>query len=740
MENLDPVRRQPPGAGADFGRYRIERRLGMGGMGVVYAARDTVLDRLVALKVIAGQLAGDDEFRRRFQREAGVLARLDSPHVIAIYDHGEHDGVPFIATQYVAGGDLGDLLEASGPLPPAVGLQVAAQVTEALADAHRAGVVHRDVKAANVLLRSRQIGDAGASPHVYLADFGIALSDGAATHTSSAAGSWAYLSPERLRGAPATPASDLYAVGCLLWACLTGAPPYTGSDAEVVMGHVSEPVPHLEGDDDFTRRLDAVLARALAKTPEDRWQDAAELQAALLDLGSPPPTFRPRAVSASAVTPREVTRLRGGTPVPVATAPSAVEEPPGPGRRATDRERRSRPLLAAGAVALTLALLAGVGWWIREGRGAGDDPAPAAPSGPVELVTGDADGDGLGDLTLSWLDFSLDSSASQSWLLTSDGESFAAPTTSRRLPGTSESLSDIDGDGALDRIAAYDDDDEREVVVDVVYADGRTEQLDIPRTGVIRRYLSDPIAQGGDFDGDGYGDVLLRPEVAEGTGFTVVPGGPDGLALEPGTVPTAWLTSDDISIGQFHPVLGGDVDGDGDDDLVISVSALAPTERTQIAISEDGEEGREFAPDADVFEVPPTRIGNWDAQLVPADVDGDGTDELLGYRGVKGAGFEVLVHDVVDGVIGEGTVIGTESHRADTSTQSTPSISDVDGDGDDDLVLLRNPDWFTGDMEPDSWAVDVMLAEDGRLGPAQRWADVPCRTDGCEDESLIVTS
>lgn len=738
MENLDPVRRQPPGVGADFGRYRIERRLGMGGMGVVYAARDTVLDRLVALKVIAGQLAGDDEFRRRFQREAGVLARLDSPHVIAIYDHGEHDGVPFIATQYVAGGDLGDLLEATGPLPPAVGLQVAAQVTEALADAHRAGVVHRDVKAANVLLRSREIDHAAASPHVYLADFGIALSDGAATHTSSAAGSWAYLSPERLRGAPATPASDLYAVGCLLWACLTGAPPYTGSDAEVVMGHVSEPVPHLEGDDDFTRRLDAVLSRALSKTPDERWQDAAELRAALLDLGTPPTTFRPRASAATVNGAREVTRLRGATPVPGA-ATTAPGEPAVADRRPEERERRSRPWLAAAAVAATLVLLAGVGWWVREGRG-GDDPTPAAPSGPVELVTGDADGDGLGDLTLGWLDFSPEAGESQTWLLTSDGEGFAGPMTSRRLPGTGESLSDIDGDGALDRVATYDDDDEREIVVDVVYADGGTEQLDIPRTGVIRRYLSDPVAQGGDFDGDGYGDVLLKPESGEGTAFAVVPGGPDGLALEPGTVPKAWLTSDDISIGLFHPVLGGDVDGDGDDDLVISVSALAPTERTQVAISEDGEEGREFAPDADVFEVPPTKIGNWDAQLVPADVDGDGTDEVLGYRGVKGAGFEVLAHDVVDGVIGEGTVIGTESHRSNGSTQSTPYISDVDGDGDDDLVLLRNPAWFTGDLEPSTYAVDVMIAEDGRLAPAERWADVPCRNDGCEDESLIVVS
>ena len=737
MENLDPVRRQPPGVGADFGRYRIERRLGMGGMGVVYAARDTVLDRLVALKVIAGQLAGDDEFRRRFQREAGVLARLDSPHVIAIYDHGEHDGVPFIATQYVAGGDLGDLLEAHGPLPPAVALQIAVQVTEALADAHRAGVVHRDVKAANVLLRSREITALDSRPHIYLADFGIALSDGNATHTSSAAGSWAYLSPERLRGTPATPASDLYAVGCLLWACLTGAPPYTGSDAEVVMGHVSEPVPHLEGDDDFTTRLDAVLATALAKTPEERWQDAAQLRAALLDLGEPPPGFRPQAAARAAH--REVTRLRGAAPAP---AESTVSTSPPEGTSATtpheaDGRRRglSRPVLAGGAVALVLLLVAGIGWWVRE-RNAGDDGPAPAPPGPVALVTGDGDGDGLGDLSLGWLDFSDDPAPSQYWLLSSDGAGFAAPTASERLPGTQENLSDIDGDGALDRIAAYDDDDEREVVIDVVYADGRTEQLDIPLTGVIRRYLSDPVPQGGDFDGDGYGDVLLKPESEEGTGFAVVRGGPDGLALEPGTAPPAWLTSDDISIGLFHPVVGGDVDGDGDDDLVISVSALAPTERTQVAISD----GEEFAPNAEVFEVAPSNLGSWDAQLVPADIDGDGTDEVLGYRGVRGAGFEVLAHDVVDGVIGEGTVVGTEDHRSNKATQSTPYISDVDGDGDDDLVLLRNPLFFTGEVEPDTYAVDVMLAEDGRLAPAERWADIPCRTDGCAEESLVVIS
>ena len=169
----------------------------MGGMGVVYAATDTRLDRRVALKLVSGQLAGDPSFVTRFQREAAVLARLDSPHIVAIFDHGEQDGTPYIATQYVGGGDLGALIAGRGALPPQLALRVCAQIAGALADAHRVGVIHRDVKPSNVLLRDPD----AAELHAYLCDFGIAQTESEGLTTAGAiAGSWAYLAPERANG------------------------------------------------------------------------------------------------------------------------------------------------------------------------------------------------------------------------------------------------------------------------------------------------------------------------------------------------------------------------------------------------------------------------------------------------------------------------------------------------------------------------------------------------------------
>ncbi len=238
---------QPPGVGATFGRYRIESRLGMGGMGVVYAATDTRLNRRVALKVISGQLAGDEQFVARFGHEAEVLTRLDSPHVIAIFDHGEVDGVPYIATQLVGGGDLGTMLRDRGPLPPAQAAAVCAQLAEALDDAHRVGVVHRDVKSSNVLVRDPDADE----PFVYLCDFGIALTDSRGlTSSGGMAGSWAYISPERARGEAATPVSDVYSLGCLFWVCLTGRTPYDGTDVEMAIAHLNAPVPQVDGDDE----------------------------------------------------------------------------------------------------------------------------------------------------------------------------------------------------------------------------------------------------------------------------------------------------------------------------------------------------------------------------------------------------------------------------------------------------------------------------------------------------------
>lgn len=288
-----------PEPGDEFGRYRIESRLGQGGMGVVYLAHDLTLDRRIALKVVAGLGAGDPVFRERFQREATTLARLDSPHIITIYDHGEYDGLPFIATQYIAGGDLGTLIRSRGALPSPLAARICAQIVDALADAHRAGVIHRDVKPANVLLRDPD----AAEPTAYLCDFGIAQTDSQGlTGTGMLAGTWAYLAPERAAGAAASAASDLYAVGCLLWALLTGAPPYGGSDVEMAIAHRDAPIPRLPGRDPRSRRLNAVIGRAMAKDPAARYPTAEAFRADLLALadseaGTPLAASRPSAVS-----------------------------------------------------------------------------------------------------------------------------------------------------------------------------------------------------------------------------------------------------------------------------------------------------------------------------------------------------------------------------------------------------------------------------------------------------------
>lgn len=268
-----------------FGRYRPERVLGRGGMGVVHAAHDTVLDREVALKIVAPHLADDPEFRARFQHEAEVLAKLDSDRIVRIYDYGEHEGSLFIVTQLVDGGDLQTLVTGSGPLSPALAVDVVCQVLDALRDAHAVGVIHRDIKPANVLLRQRQ-----GEVEAFLCDFGIAATAGASfTQTGGVAGSLPYLAPERHEGQEATPASDVYAVGCLLWAALTGSAPFAGTDADVLFGHLYGPVPKLPGRDEFSRRANAVLAKALAKEPRKRYPTAAAMAAELRPLADRAP-------------------------------------------------------------------------------------------------------------------------------------------------------------------------------------------------------------------------------------------------------------------------------------------------------------------------------------------------------------------------------------------------------------------------------------------------------------------
>ncbi|CAN5273923.1 hypothetical protein BH09ACT12_BH09ACT12_22430 [soil metagenome] len=270
-----------PGVGDRIGRFRVLAQLGAGGMGVVYDALEENLDRRVALKVIAPLYADDPAFRERFSREARSLASLDSPHVVQVYAHGEEDGYLYIATQLIPDGDLGQMVGRWGPAPLGKAAQLIEQVASGLADAHAAGLVHRDIKPANVLVRRRGSG-AETTVSAYLGDFGIARkADAEATRVggAGAVGTPSYMAPELHHGAPATAASDLYSLGCLLWVTLTGSPPYAGgTEFEVISAHLQAPIPQVSGASVLVQELNRVLQRAMAKSPADRYHRATELR------------------------------------------------------------------------------------------------------------------------------------------------------------------------------------------------------------------------------------------------------------------------------------------------------------------------------------------------------------------------------------------------------------------------------------------------------------------------------
>ena len=264
------------------GRYQLESKIGSGGMGTVWRARDAVLDRLVAVKVLHEGLASDAAFAERFRREARAAASLAHPNVCAVYDTGEAD-VPFIVMEYVEGESLHNMLRRRGPLPIEDTARIARSVLAALAHAHSRGLIHRDMKPANVLFDA-------TSGQAKVVDFGIAkgLEDtGGLTRTSGLIGTAAYLSPEQVSGREATHASDLYAVGCLLYCCLAGEPPFGGPTAiAIAMRHLRDPVPPLRARrPDLPPDLDAVVLRSLEKEPARRFSSAQEMDAAVAATG-----------------------------------------------------------------------------------------------------------------------------------------------------------------------------------------------------------------------------------------------------------------------------------------------------------------------------------------------------------------------------------------------------------------------------------------------------------------------
>jgi serine/threonine protein kinase len=271
--------------GSQLAGYVIEEQIGAGGMAVVFRARDGMLGRLAALKVLSPALAADQEFRARFLRESQAVASVEEPHIIPVYGAGEVDGVLYIATKFVSGGDLAGMLGRAGQgLEPGRAATFINQVASALDAAHAAGLVHRDVKPGNVLVDVAP----GRGEHAYLSDFGLSkgtMSASGLTATGTFLGTPDYCAPEQIRGLPVDGRADQYSLACMAFALLTGNPPFRRPETMATLfAQLNDPVPLLARyRGDLPPGTDAVLARGLAKEPQDRYGRCGEFAAALRD-------------------------------------------------------------------------------------------------------------------------------------------------------------------------------------------------------------------------------------------------------------------------------------------------------------------------------------------------------------------------------------------------------------------------------------------------------------------------
>jgi len=333
-----------PATGTEVAGYRIVERVGSGGMGVVYLAEETRLgDRPVALKLLPPASAGDPDYRARFLREMRVAAAIDHPNIVPIYRAGEDRGQLYLAMRYVHASDLRRALASEGRLEPGRALAILDQVARALDTAHARGLVHRDVKPGNILLAPPVLD--GDPEHVYLVDFGLARDD--SDDRSIGGGGWflgtpRYAAPEQAAGRPVDGRTDGYALGCVLYECLTGRPPFPDGPGEaVLLAHLEATPPRVTAQrPDLPPAIDQVVARAMAKAPEDRFPSCRALitaaRQALTQTSSPVPAPPPGGSPTS-------NPQAPATPAPATPAPGAPH-PPGPapsppvGERSPGRE------------------------------------------------------------------------------------------------------------------------------------------------------------------------------------------------------------------------------------------------------------------------------------------------------------------------------------------------------------------------------------------------------------------
>jgi predicted Ser/Thr protein kinase len=336
--------------GAHIAGCRIESVAGRGGMGIVYRATQLSLGRPVALKLIAPEHAADGDFRDRFQRESRMAAAIDHPNVIPVYEAGEEDGRLYIVMRWVEGTDLHKELRAHGRMEPERAARIVHQVAGALDAAHAAGLVHRDVKPANVLL---------SGEHAYLADFGLTRFANAKTNVTTGGhflGTVDYMAPEQFRPGPSDARADVYALGCVLYAAIAGRPPFVRETVpQTMLAHLHDPPPRAP---EVSGELNRVLHRALAKDPEERYPSAGDFgRAALAAAEGRSVTEEERSVARGAAAPtiRRDERLWSG---PAPDEPPVEELPPVKTYRARKRPRwlllPIAGVLAAAAVAVAV--------------------------------------------------------------------------------------------------------------------------------------------------------------------------------------------------------------------------------------------------------------------------------------------------------------------------------------------------------------------------------------------------
>lgn len=341
-----------------FGHYQLQKLIGRGGMGEVYQAYDSDTDRIVALKVLPPHLAQDATFQERFRRESHAAAGVSNPHVVPIHGYGEIDGRLYLDMRLIEGRNLGAMLTKTGkPLDPTFVIGMVEQVAEALDGAHAAGLIHRDVKPSNILIADNDF--------VYLIDFGLARTagDSGMTAAGSTLGTLAYMAPERFDAGKVDPRSDIYALACVLYECLTGERPYPSDSLEQqIAGHMVSPPPRASDKDPRLAAFDEVIAKGMAKKPSKRYQSAGALAAA----------------------------ARAALAVPVRSTGRSGRHS---AQRVPTRVRVSKKVAAIAGATVVVAALGAVGvWQLRDdGSGRVANVAGSAGSGPVQAPTGAVD-------------------------------------------------------------------------------------------------------------------------------------------------------------------------------------------------------------------------------------------------------------------------------------------------------------------------------------------------------------